>query len=108
MKYQEPSQEQRANILASSNEQESLCNEKERRRITQVSAPSWWRMIQKNTPLPTKIKLSSNRSAWRKSSILWYIHLLESSEIKSEEITVNKTVTVKSSVRSKRPSTPSL
>lgn len=80
MQYEEPTQEQRAEILASSNEQESLCNEKERRRITQISAPSWWRLTQEKIPLPNKIKLSTNRSAWRKSSLLWFIHLLENTK----------------------------
>lgn len=80
MNYKEPTQVQRAKILAASNETESLCQEKDRRKITQISAPTWWRWTQLGKALPTKIKLSSNRSAWRKSSLLWFIHLLESTE----------------------------
>lgn len=77
MNYQEPTEKQRANILAASNETETLCQEKERREITKVSSPTWWRWSHQGKSLPTKIKLSSNRSAWRKSSLLWFIHLLE-------------------------------
>jgi len=80
MKYKEPTQVQRANILAAANETETLCQEKDRREITKVSSPTWWRWSNQGKSLPTKIKLSSNRSAWRKSSLLWFIHLLESTE----------------------------
>ncbi len=80
MNYFEPTEEQRSSILASSNATEVLCNEKERRQITKISPASWWRLEKKGKALPTKIKLSSNRSAWRKSSLLWYIHLLELAE----------------------------
>jgi len=80
MKYKEPTQVQRAEILAASNEKETLCQEKQRREITQVSSPTWWRWNHQGKSLPTKIKLSSNRSAWRKSSLLWFIHLLELAE----------------------------
>ncbi len=77
MTYQEPTEKQRAVILAASNETESLCQEKQRREITKVSSPTWWRWSHQGMALPAKIKLSSNRSAWRKSSLLWFIHLLE-------------------------------
>jgi predicted DNA-binding transcriptional regulator AlpA len=77
MNYQEPTEKQRAVILAASNETESLCQEKQRREMTKVSSPTWWRWSHQGRALPTKIKLSSNRSAWRKSSLLWFIHLLE-------------------------------
>jgi predicted DNA-binding transcriptional regulator AlpA len=77
MNYKEPTQVQRSKILVASNEREALCNEKERREITKVSSPTWWRWGHQGKSLPTKIKLSSNRSAWRKSSLLWFIHLLE-------------------------------
>ncbi|UUO23926.1 hypothetical protein FGD67_12355 [Colwellia sp. M166] len=77
MSYKEPTQAQRSKILAASNEKEALCQEKERREITKVSSPTWWRWSHQGKSLPTKIKLSSNRSAWRKSSLLWFIHLLE-------------------------------
>lgn len=80
MSYKEPTQAQRAKILAASNETEALCQEKERREITKVSSPTWWRWSHQGKSLPTKIKLSSNRSAWRKSSLLWFIHLLELTE----------------------------
>ena len=80
MNYKEPTQIQRAKILAASNETETLCQEKERREITKISSPTWWRWSHQGKSLPTKIKLSSNRSAWRKSSLLWFIHLLESTE----------------------------
>ncbi|MFT4850876.1 MAG: putative DNA-binding transcriptional regulator AlpA [Sediminicola sp.] len=77
MNYKEPTQAQRSKILAAANEKETLCQEKERREITKVSSPTWWRWLHQGKSLPTKIKLSSNRSAWRKSSLLWFIHLLE-------------------------------
>lgn len=77
MLYKEPTEKQRSSILASSNENEALCQEKQRREITKISYPTWWRWGSEGRSLPTKIKLSSNRSAWRKSSLLWFIHLLE-------------------------------
>ncbi len=80
MRYEEPTNMQRADILTAANTNETLCQERERRQITQVSSPTWWRWSQQGRSLPTKIKLSSNRSAWRKSSLLWYIHLLELAE----------------------------
>ncbi|PWS53248.1 AlpA family transcriptional regulator [Pseudoalteromonas sp. meg-B1] len=80
MNYKEPTQVQRAKILAASNETETLCHEKEHREITKVSSPTWWRWQHQGKALPNKIKLSSNRSAWRKSSLLWFIHLLESTQ----------------------------
>ncbi len=86
MDYTEPTKNQRAEILSSSNATEVLCQEKERREITQVSSPTWWRWSHQGKSLPRKIKLSSNRSAWRKSSLLWYIHLLESEEQKPQKL----------------------
>ncbi len=80
MIYIEPTKIQRAEILAAANTTEVLCQEQERRQITQVSSPTWWRWSQQGRALPNKIKLSKNRSAWRKSSLLWYIHLLEIAE----------------------------
>jgi len=76
MTYLEPTEEQRAHVLIQSNAHERLCTNKERRELTSISDSAWWRLEHANK-VPPKIKLSVKKSAWRISSLLWFIKQLE-------------------------------
>lgn len=79
MQYIEPSTTEREDILKSSNTSESLCNNKQRKDITNISDTTWWRLDKENKT-PPKIKLSSHRCVWRMSSLLWFIDSLEKNQ----------------------------
>ncbi|GLP95343.1 helix-turn-helix transcriptional regulator [Paraferrimonas sedimenticola] len=77
MQYIEPTNQQRAEILAASNvEVDRLVSTDERDSISPMSRTSLWRAI--NTgEFPKPVKLTARRRAWRLSSLLWFNHLAE-------------------------------
>lgn len=75
MKYTNPTSEQRAQILATSNAVDGLINRDRLKELCPLSDPTIWRLTQTGE-FPEPVKLG-RKTTWRLSSILWFCHLCE-------------------------------
>ncbi len=67
-----PSPEQRASLLAAAGEQECLCREKERLRITTLSRTRTWQ-LEREGKHPKRKNLGPQSVAWQKSDLLAWV-----------------------------------